>query len=504
MADLKIVVGALLDKEQAQQDLTAQLKKIKNLKVGVSIDANSQALTEFGSQQNKLAKMIQKRNQEARKAELQQAKAINAAIDADYKASQQTQTKIAQTEAKRRERIRKEEAAQAKAINAAMDKKYTMATGAMSTIDSNRNVLSGLVNDGRLSSRPNNLQSEINEVNNLIQKYNELYSILSNPNADLKTIESAAQEVKELQRTFTQTASKMRSASKYIVNDDEWQKFQANIKQATEKLKAYYNQNSAFTKDKDLRTEYDDLVQRLNSIPDPKGFRVWEKEFQAFKTKVDAAGKSTQKFSERLRDNVSKFSQWFAIGTVVSTSVQAVKEMVGQVKLLDDSLTELRKVSDLSGASLDAFVDKAFALGSQIGRTGQEVIDATTTFKRAGYTLDESLNLAESALVMTNVGDNIQDTAEAASYLISVLKGFNMSDTDASKVIDMINETSNNAAIDFDNIAEGLRRVSSTMSQTGTSLSETIGLLTGGFGQLRDIEMVSSGKQQAPYVQKCA
>ena len=79
-----------------------------------------------------------------------------------------------------------------------------------------------------------------------------------------------------------------------------------------------------------------------------------------------------------------------------------------------------------------------------------------------------------------------------------------MSDTDAMKVVDMINETSNNAAIDFDNIAEGLRRVSSTMSQTGTSLGQTIGLLTGGFGQLRDIEMVSSGKQQAPYVQKCA
>src|SRR5690606_24144860 len=40
---------------------------------------------------------------------------------------------------------------------------------------------------------------------------------------------------------------------------------------------------------------------------------------------------------------------------------------------------------------------------------------------------------------------------------------------------------------------EGWRRVSGTLSQAGTSIEETIGLLTGGFGSLRDIEMVSSG-----------
>ena len=68
-----------------------------------------------------------------------------------------------------------------------------------------------------------------------------------------------------------------------------------------------------------------------------------------------------------------------------------------------------------------------------------------------------------------------------------------MQDSDVLKIVDAINETSNTAAIDFQNITEGLRRVSGTLGQTGSSLAETIGMLTGGFGQLRDIEMVSSG-----------
>jgi hypothetical protein len=87
-------------------------------------------------------------------------------------------------------------------------------------------------------------------------------------------------------------------------------------------------------------------------------------------------------------------------------------------------------------------------------------------------------------------------------------------------IVDMINEVSNKSSIDFQDITNGLRRVSGTLSQTGTSIQQTIGLLTGGFGSLRDIEMVSSGLVMisqrkipynnaklhgiASYVQKCA
>src|SRR5690606_17844642 len=119
---------------------------------------------------------------------------------------------------------------------------------------------------------------------------------------------------------------------------------------------------------------------------------------------------------------------------------------------LDNSLVELRKVTDLSGQSLVNFTNKAYDMSVEIARTGKEVIDATTVFKRAGYTLDESFDLAKASLVMVNVGDGIRDVNEASSALIATLKGFKLSDTDAMKVVDMINETSNTAAIDFENI----------------------------------------------------
>lgn len=52
---------------------------------------------------------------------------------------------------------------------------------------------------------------------------------------------------------------------------------------------------------------------------------------------------------------------------------------------------------------------------------------------------------------------------------------------------------SNQSPVGFDNLADGLERVSGTMNQAGNSIDQTIGLLTGGFTQLRNMEKVSTG-----------
>ena len=106
--------------------------------------------------------------------------------------------------------------------------------------------------------------------------------------------------------------------------------------------------------------------------------------------------------------------------------------------------------------------------------------------------MQDSLNMAEAALVMTNVAEGINDTADAAGTLISVLKGYNMSESDAMSIVDMMNSTSNQSPIGFDELAEGLERTAGTMAQSGTTIQETIGLITAGYAQLRNVEKVST------------
>ena len=55
----------------------------------------------------------------------------------------------------------------------------------------------------------------------------------------------------------------------------------------------------------------------------------------------------------------------------MSKCVDIIEKMTDQVFELDTSLTEFKKVSDLSGSALDSYVDKLSDMGKEVARTGK-------------------------------------------------------------------------------------------------------------------------------------
>jgi len=56
---------------------------------------------------------------------------------------------------------------------------------------------------------------------------------------------------------------------------------------------------------------------------------------------------------------------------IMQRSIEVIVSMVEQVYELDGAITEFRKVSELSGKSLDNYVAKLSDMGSQVARTGK-------------------------------------------------------------------------------------------------------------------------------------
>ena len=56
---------------------------------------------------------------------------------------------------------------------------------------------------------------------------------------------------------------------------------------------------------------------------------------------------------------------------IMSRSLAIITSMVDEVYALDSSLTEFKKVSDLSGCSLDNYTSKLSAIGKTVARTGK-------------------------------------------------------------------------------------------------------------------------------------
>lgn len=308
------------------------------------------------------------------------------------------------------------------------------------------------INSEKIKDNPNidQINSDLKEMNSLLSKSETLYNNLSKPigaldatlasNKTLNWLKENTKATKEFGDAFETLAQKQAQAT------------------TLGELQSY---------DKD----YNNLVSQAKSM--------------------GLTGKSLWDESKRAFTQIAEFTGMYDVAQNLMQEIPM--KMLQNVSNLDDSIIELQKVSDLGGTALDNFISKAYASSGEVARTGQEVIDATTTFKKAGYNLEESFDLSKTAMVMMNVGDGIDSVEEASSALIATLKGFNLDDSAAMDIVSMINETSNTAPIDFDNITEGLRRTSGTLSQAGTSIEETIGLITGGFAQLRDVEMVSTG-----------
>jgi len=192
-------------------------------------------------------------------------------------------------------------------------------------------------------------------------------------------------------------------------------------------------------------------------------------------------------------ENAYKFMRFYLVGGALVGIFRVFRQGIAEVIALDSALTELNKVLDVSTDELVSYTREAYKMGEVLGRTGKEVINATAEFARAGYNLAESSKLAEQAILLTNVAEGLENTAEAAGYLIAVMKGYNLTAQDSVHIVDLLNEVSNNYAVSTLKLAEGLQRTSGTLSQTGTSVEELAGILTAGYEVLRNMEKVSSG-----------
>ena len=152
------------------------------------------------------------------------------------------------------------------------------------------------------------------------------------------------------------------------------------------------------------------------------------------------AGRHTMTFGEQLGEAYKKFAVWSVATVSWYQVVNAIKDMVIQVKELDDSLVELQKVSDLEGKSLEEFTDKAFKAADKVAKTGSQMVNASTEFAKSGFDESQILQLGEIALMYTNIADEELSAADAASFMIAQMKAFNIEAEKAEHIVDALNE----------------------------------------------------------------
>ena len=241
-------------------------------------------------------------------------------------------------------------------------------------------------------------------------------------------------------------------------------------------------------------------VSKLQLKVDSQKVSKADKQLKSFNDTAKEGQKQADKWNYSWSKAFQSFTTYMSVTTVFYQVIHTIKDMISEVTDLDGALVELKKVTDLEGESLQRFTKEAYAAGANVAKTGTEMVEAATSFAKAGYNEDQILQLGEVAAMYTNIADEAISSADAADFIIAQLKAFNLESDDLNKtlensyhIIDAVNEVSNNFAVSSSDIATNLGKASSVMANAGNSMEQMIGLMTAGTEVTRNASKVANG-----------
>lgn len=239
-----------------------------------------------------------------------------------------------------------------------------------------------------------------------------------------------------------------------------------------------------------FEAEYNELFDAIKN--NSYSFDEAQMKVSKFQNACHQAGLETETLGQKLSRLFKEHFQTAIAMAGVAMVKQGLREVYDNVVEIDTSMTNLKKVTNETESAYSSFLSSASSQARELGASISDVIDSTAEWSRLGYTLDESQELAKWSTVLSNIGDGIDSASDAASYLVSILKGFRMEADEVEHVVNVLNSVGNNEPISESGIAEALVRSASALSAAGNSFEESVSLISAANSVLQDPDTVGT------------
>lgn len=121
------------------------------------------------------------------------------------------------------------------------------------------------------------------------------------------------------------------------------------------------------------------------------------------------------------------------------------------------------------------------------------MVDAATEYRKSGFSDEDSATLAQISTMFQNVADDELSAGEASNFIISQMKAFGIEASNASHIVDAINEVSNNFAVSSSDLSTNIGKASAALAVGNNTYEESIGLMTAGTEITRNASRMARG-----------
>ena len=377
-------------------------------------------------------------------------------VDAIATATERTKDKLAELEAK----LQDTRARIAETFTAKLDNGAIGADIAKVSADFDRFRSSG-------HSSLTQVEADLNELRNIQNQ------LANTSRSDINTIVSLWERY---QTTLTRAKNSMNTVKADVggmVNTTQ-------ISGLDNKISSWSEKNSRALKQ--FGATIDEIRKKLSAMAQaggaPKGeFDALKTQFTQIQAAASNAGMLGKTWSDQFKTTLGGLTRYFSGYYLIFQAIRGLKEMYSAVKEIDSAMVQLRRITNETATTYDAFLRGASETAKEIGTSVSDYINSVADFARVGYSFEDAQQMAQAANVYAMVG-NISTVDAATTSLISTLKAFNVSAEDALSVVDKFDNIGNKFAISSEGIGEALMRSASSLAAAGNDIDQSIALVT--------------------------
>lgn len=350
----------------------------------------------------------------------------------------------------------KDELVQAKAINQALDEQYKKQLSLNNLKGQLQVKLNTASNNGLVdTSVIDNLQSKLNSLNsNSAEKeINELKTAINNLSSNDSGIVRVQQAIIKLQEKI----SSIKSSKIDLINSSDL----SELTMAESQLEK-------------LRTTLSSLKsgEVINGRSISNQINMANNSVRTLENSMRELNTSGGRLSSTMRDIFA-----YAIGgTGIYAIINSLKNASDVVIELNKNMVDLKKVTNETQETYNNFLKNMHSVALELGTQSSAMVNATTNWAKTGKNLQEASKLAENTVLLTKVGD-VENVDTAQTYMLPALQAFNIEAEKSITLIDKYNNISNNMATTVNDVGDAMSKSASSMSVAGNSLEQTIALI---------------------------
>lgn len=266
---------------------------------------------------------------------------------------------------------------------------------------------------------------------------------------------------------------------------------QANVDMT--KFKSVYERATKLEDSIANKSKYSWLIDSLNGIKASAAgcegdVTDLSARLSSLEVEASRCGATTETLGQKLSRLFKEHFQTAIAMAGVAMVKQGLREVYDNVLELDTAVTELKKVSKMTGDEMNEYLDRTATNARELGANISDLVSSTADWKRLGYTDKDSEELARVSALMANVGDQIDNATTASSYLISTMQGFGLVADDAEHLLDCMNQIANTEPVSMNDLGIIMQKSSAAMSAAGNTYQETLSLAAAVNGVLQDSE----------------